>query len=265
MLVGADPKAGKSMVALELGRALSTGTAPFEYHGFSVPDPTKTLYIDQEVGERGLKDRGLTMFRGDMDLVGENLYYVSKDPELMLSDPRGVARLDGYIRDVNPGVLILDPIGRLHAYDENDNTQIGALFHTLDRLIRKYREADLSIILIHHMRKKGSDTQNQIDPLSFHNYRGSSRFPADPDTLVTINRLENIRSEKGGKAWKIAVRWETRQAEGPGEDMVMTVNAKDDLRVRYAGVFGGGPPKLKPEEVEKRKLPPVEQLSFQAA
>lgn len=239
-LAGADPKAGKSMFALELARALATASTPFDCPLLSVPETTRVLYVEQEIGEHGLQKRAQKIFTNDIELVEKNLFYVSKVPDLKLNTNKGRALLDEFISAVQPGVLILDPLAQIHNYEEVDNTQIGKLFNTFAEVVRKYQHNDMSIVLIHHMRKKGGNSEGAIDPLSTHNYRGSSRFAADPDTLVTINRGEEFKSRQGRAAWKISVRWNTRQSEAP-EDMIMTVNALDDLRVRWEAKKGAMP------------------------
>jgi RecA-family ATPase len=271
MVIGADSKAGKSLVAMECIRAITTGENLFDAKEFWIPETGRVLYVEAEVGEEGLQKRGRKMFAGqDLELLDQNFYYVSKVPELQLHTLEGRALLEKFVDDVQPNVLILDPIGQLHGYDENDNQEIGRLFHTLFALIRKYEHNNMAVIVVHHMRKKGSNPREEGDPLSFHNFSGSRHFAADPDTLFMLNRLpEPVRSKQGHRAWKLTARIITRQGEQP-DDMVLAVNEEDDLRVRFKNWSGGGPPKLTPSVPRPGSpvpRPPItgEQLMFPAA
>jgi RecA-family ATPase len=268
MIIGADSKAGKSLFTMECIRAITTGDHPFGSNHFSVPETGRALYVEAEVGEEGLQKRGLKIFHGaDLDLLDQNFYYVSKNPDLQLHTAIGQKLLDQFVDEVQPNVLILDPIGQLHGYNENDNQEIGRLFHTLFSLIRKYEHNNMSVVVVHHMRKKGGQPVPGEDLLSFHNYSGSRHFAADPDTLCTLHRTpEVLRSKAGHRAWKLMARFITRQGEQP-DDMVLTVNEEDDLRVRFTKWAGGGPPKLTPTVTVPPPTPPLKgiQLTFPAA
>lgn len=239
LLFGGEAKIGKSHLLMELARALSTGTVPFDCNKFSMNAPVKTLFIEQEVGEYGLQKRVKKVFaRENKAVYGNNLWYVSKVPEMQLDSKEGREILFDLVEDTKPNVLILDPIGRMNSYDENKADQIQQLFTLLEQLIKTFKEQELSIILSHHMSKPSTDPNSLRDPLDPYNFRGSSKLKDCPDTLVTMQKLKYLATPH--KAWEIKVRFETRQDEGL-PDFLMTVNADNDLRVKFKKVYEDRP------------------------
>jgi hypothetical protein len=71
-------------------------------------------------------------------------------PSLRLDTAVDRQRLADTVQTLQPIVLILDPLIRLHRVDENDATQIAALLSYLRELQRKFR---IAVILVHHARK----------------------------------------------------------------------------------------------------------------
>ena len=233
LLFGGPAKIGKSLVMLELARSLATGTSPFGWRRFTVPEPARVLIIEQEIGEFGLKQRCERVF-ADSVWATKEIFYVSKDPRLILSEPLGRDRLRSYIRAVGPDVLILDPISKFHFYDESDPIQIGRLLQFLDVLISE-SDRDLSIVFSHHFRKGPATDQARagFDPLDPYNFGGSRKWFDDPDAIVTLHRSRVINGP-GARAWELRARFELRHDESP-PDSVLRVNESGDLRVLYHG------------------------------
>ncbi|MCI0628391.1 MAG: helicase RepA family protein, partial [Acidobacteria bacterium] len=71
-------------------------------------------------------------------------------PSLRLDTPTDRQRLSDTVQKIQPILLILDPLIRLHRLDENDATQIAALLSYLRELQRQFH---LAVILVHHARK----------------------------------------------------------------------------------------------------------------
>lgn len=259
LLFGGHAKSGKSHVMMELCRALSTGKVPFDCPWMSVPRPVKVLFVEQELGEYGLQLRAKVLFANeDRSVFGDRLYYASKIPELQLDSREGRDLLIDLIEQVQPEVLFLDPIGRLHAYDENKSDQIQQLFNHLEELIHIYKDNDMSLVISHHFGKLPGDPKTSRDPMDPYNFRGSSKFFDDPDTLITMARLKTLDTKH--KAWQIKMHFETRQDEGL-PDMMMEFNREADLRVRYCELLGE---KIQPmkKEADPDKVMPKKQLTF---
>lgn len=234
---------------IELARALAIGCQPFDCPHMSIPKPVRVLFIEQELGEYGLQKRVKTIFKNENPRVyGENLWYVSKEPKLKLDTDMGVQAICDVIDECQPQVVIFDPAGKMHTLDENSNSDIEKLFNNVEKIKKRYRSLDLSVILSHHFGKpfvpQGGPNSPTPDPLSPYNFRGASKWFDAPDTLCTLARGRELATEH--KSWELKARWTLRQDEGP-DDMVLSVNKLNDLRVRYERK-GGSLPALQVKE-----------------
>lgn len=256
LLFGGHSKTGKSFVMLELSRALSTGSVPFNCPLFDIPERAKVLLVEQELGEYGLQKRVKPVYKDeDVTLYGDNIFYVSKVPELQLDTDKGKKILHKLVSEVQPQVLLLDPIGRMNSYDENKSQEIQRLFSDLEAVLKDFRRNDMSLVLSHHFGKPSTDPKSGRDPLDPYNFRGSSKWFDCPDTLITMARLEDLNTP--WEAWKIRMHFELRQDESP-QDIYLTVNRMGDMRVRFDRWHGKPPAKMLPPtdlaEMPKKQL-----------
>lgn len=235
-----------------------------------VKEACRVLYVEDEVKERGVKERILTAF-GDVDrrLLQNNLHVLSNKKELRFDTEKGFQHLTDAVELIKPHVLVLDPLGRfIGAADENDNTKMGMILDKLEGLLKAHKEREMSLILSHHSRKPG--LEDTFDPLNPHNMRGSSRFFANPDTILMLARSVKTTKQNaaGTKTWQVKGRFETRQSEGFPGDLIFSINRDNDLRVKFEreGAQAGeeGPPKLDPS-IEKPSKKKPEQLKLAEA
>jgi hypothetical protein len=252
MLVGGLTKIGKSFVLMEMARALALGKSPFGCSSLQASQ-CRVLLVECEVGERSLKQRFSGILKKDnIQEIEDHLWYVSKDPYLILNEERGQDRLRAYLEQIKPQVLILDPIGKLHTLDENSNSCIAELFNIIDRLVDMGRkECGLSVIFSHHFGKpaRGNFLEAQ-DPLDIYNFRGASKWVDNPDTVVTLSDCGPLSTEH--KAWRLRSRWITRH--GPEiPDMYLTVNKENRGEVLFEA-FHGEVKRKKLEGLEKKKI-----------
>src|SRR6185295_10437542 len=77
-------------------------------------------------------------------------------PSLRLDTPADRQRLSNTVQNLQPILLILDPLIRLHRVDENDATQIAALLSYLRELQRQFH---LAVLLVHHARKDSNSSR----------------------------------------------------------------------------------------------------------
>ena len=231
LLLGGEAKIGKSWAVLELIRALATGQSAFGHDDFNVSAPCKVLFLEQEVKERGLKERVVDAFvRGPDPLTDEEIgriYYVSGDPRVCISEDSGRRFILDNVKHVQPNVIVLDPISKMHFYNESDATEISMLFAFFDFLIHEFKDLELSVVFTHHYKKPPTQRDETYDPLEPYNFRGSTKWKDDPDTIMTLKRMKNIRA--GHEAWRCHSRIVFRQAASPPE-AVYTFNAENDRR-----------------------------------
>jgi RecA-family ATPase len=256
-MFGGLEKIGKSLIGLEVARAMTTQTPLFGYPEFHVEEKARVLLVDMEVGEHGLQDRTRAVFgKEDPKVYGDFFWYITQETSLQLDNREGMKALTDVIDVVQPNILILDPMSNLHSWDENDNTEIEQLFRALQSLITAYKHNEMSIVMAHHFGKSASykDSKIEIDPLDRRHFRGAGKWLAGPDTLTTMHRSREITRS----SWELKTRTTVRHGVPPPE-MTLIVNRNDDLRVKFEHEKGMIAPLAKPgpkplSELVKTKL-----------
>lgn len=271
MLLSASPKVGKSLFGLEIGLSVAAGRTPFGFKQLWVPETARVLLVDYELGEKGLQERAAKVVRSDeWPLLDQNFRCVSKDdenynvPSMVLSEPAGFKELYRVVDDTQPNVLIIDTLRRaIGSYEETSNADMGQVTMKLDRLVRDFRENNLSVIVIHHNKKKpGVQYQMNWDPLDPENMSGAGSLFGNPDALMMLHTdPEDDRFNAAGqRMWKVKSRIRLRHGEDPG-DMFFEVNRDNDLGVKFVGLvqerprtLAGSASKLEPVKGEQMKL-----------
>jgi hypothetical protein len=147
-ILGGEPKCCKSFLALDIAVSVASSSACLRQ--FPVRRAGRVLLFPAEdslaiVRQRleGIASAAQVSFQG---LPVE----VITAPSLRLDTPTDRQRLSDTVQNLQPILLILDPLIRLHRLDENDATQIATLLSYLRQLQRQFQ---LAVILVHHARK----------------------------------------------------------------------------------------------------------------
>lgn len=227
---------GKSFLMLEFARALASKGRLFECDRFNVPETPRILMIEQELGEYLLASRVRSVFNGtDLAAAADKIWFVSKEQAVKLHLPEGRALIRRWCSEIQPNILILDPIGKMHNYDENSNSEIAKLFYFFDELRQENRPRDMSLIVAHHFNKP--DVKFKRDDLDLLNFRGASKFTDDPDSVITVKRTLKFKGKGAdGKAyrwWRGVIRFAKLRAGEEPPDMLLTWNEFNDGRVRF--------------------------------
>lgn len=215
-IVCAQPKSGKSWLALDFAVSVASGTPVLDR--FAVPDPGPVLVFPAEDAVTVVRDRlaGICRHR-DVDFDTLDVWLIDSSV-LRLDVPGDCESLEETVAEYQPRLLILDPLIRLHQSDENSATEIAKILSFLRHVQRKYATA---IMLIHHARKAGTG-----DPGL--GLRGSTELRAWSDTNLYI------RHRRGQE---LVV--EHRAAAAP-EPVRLGLNADDESAVHVA--LEGAPP-----------------------
>jgi hypothetical protein len=147
-ILGGEPKCYKSFLALDVAVSVASGTACLRQ--FPVRRTGKVLLFPAEDSLAIVRQRleGIaTMAQVDFPSLPVE---VITAPSVRLDTASDRQRLADTIQQLQPILLILDPLIRLHRIDENDASQVAALLSYLRELQRRFR---LAILLVHHARK----------------------------------------------------------------------------------------------------------------
>jgi hypothetical protein len=175
-VLGGHAKAGKSTLALHLGRSVESGE-PFLDRD---TDKRAVVYVNYEMP--------LDYFASlsEFDPVPENFYVINR-PEPRLTMPT-VRAILGALKDrgVERGIMLIDSFrGAFKLTGEQEN-QSGAAGLNLRVLQEIGVKTGWLIVVIHH-HKKGGDAQG-ADKLS-----GTSDFSAASDVIWTWSRLDPLK------------------------------------------------------------------------
>src|SRR5271154_696255 len=147
-VIGGAPKCAKTWLGLDMALSVATGTACLGK--YAVPEPGPVLIYLAEDALPVVRERvdGMARHRG-LDLAGVEIHAITA-PALRLDRDPDRMRLLETARRLQPRLLLLDPLVRLHGVDENNATEVAALLAYFRSL---QRQLDLSVLLVHHTRK----------------------------------------------------------------------------------------------------------------
>lgn len=144
-----QPKSGKSWLGLDAAVSVASDT-PW-LGSFPVRHPGPTLVYLAEDGLEDVRARLECLCRSrGLALEGLDLHVVT-EPVLRLDKESDQARLCDAVARLQPHLLVLDPLVRLHRLDENSSQEVSGLLGYLREL---QRANDVSILLVHHTSKK---------------------------------------------------------------------------------------------------------------
>lgn len=139
------------------------------------------LYLDKENGLFIMKKRTRMIKEGlnlDSDALKVGFICFSQIKIDRISD---IEKLEEVIKEYHPTLLVIDTYRRGISFDENDAGSVSSLFVDILRpLVEKY---NFSILLIHHNRKSGKGSGDEMDEI-----RGSSDLANYSDIILKTER-----------------------------------------------------------------------------
>ncbi len=203
-LLAGSPKSCKSWLGLDLAVSVASGT-PCLGH-FQVPRADPVLVYMAEDADHVVHERlqGLCRHR-NVALKGLPLFFIS-EPRIRLDRASDRERLTTTVGRVAPRLLVLDPLVRMHAADENDAGAVSSLLAHLRELQRRF---EVAILLVHHTRKSGASAAHI--GLSM---RGSGDFHAWGDHNLYLRRVRG----------QLELRLEHRAAPTPAEPFYLELD-----------------------------------------
>jgi len=177
-IIGGTPKSYKTWMALEIAVSVASGSACLAT--YAVPSAGPVLLYAAEDSAAALRSRLESLAQHHrLELAYLDIRVISAET-LRLDRPIDQARLEATLMLYRPALLILDPLVRLHAIDENAAGEIAALLGYLRVLQRKTGAA---IALVHHARKNVSANGG-----AGYSLRGSSDLYAWVDSFLYLRR-----------------------------------------------------------------------------
>jgi hypothetical protein len=146
--IGGPPKCCKSYLGLDMALSVATGTPCLGTYTVLEPGPALVYLAEDALSVVRERTETLARHRG-LPLAEVNLHVITT-PRLRLDQSADRGRLFETARRLRPRMLLLDPLVRLHAVDENSATEVAQLLAGLREL---QRGLDLAIVLVHHTRK----------------------------------------------------------------------------------------------------------------
>jgi RecA-family ATPase len=177
-VIGGAPKCSKTWLGLDLALSVATGTACLGK--FAVPHPGAVLVYLAEDALPIVRERvaGMARQRG-LALAAVDIHVITA-PTLRLDREPHRSRLFETARRLRPRLLLLDPLVRLHALDENHAGEVAGLLAYFRSL---QRQLDLSVMLVHHTRKNAASAGAAGQAL-----RGSGDIHAFGDSNLYLRR-----------------------------------------------------------------------------
>lgn len=175
-ILGGAPKSCKSFFSLDLAVAVASAT-PCAGH-FRVPLAAPVLLLSAEDPHGVVVERLEWLARArDLALPSLPLHVIVEHPVRL---PDDLGRLAATVARHRPGLLLLDPLIRLHRADENSASEMSII---LDGLRALARSTSTAILLVHHSRKAPAG------PAMGSALRGSSDLHAFGDSNLYLRRL----------------------------------------------------------------------------
>ena len=177
-IVGGEPKCGKSFLALDLAVAVAAGV-PCLRHYRPAGSGTVLLFAAEDAGHivrarlQGIASAAGTNFEA-LDIA------VIDVPALRLDHGNDRRRLLETVERIEPRLVVLDPLVRLHGVDENAVAEVAPILGFLRDLQRRFETA---VLLVHHARKSGAARPGQA-------LRGSSELHAWGDSNLYLRRRD---------------------------------------------------------------------------
>lgn len=176
--VGGTPKSGKTWLALEIAVAVASGRPCLGRYAVSNPGPVLLFAAEDAPPDVRLRGAGLAKARGiDFERLAVGLIH---QPVLRLDLDEDRRALASTVAQIQPRLLVLDPLVRLHRGDENSSAEISDLLGFLRQL---QREHHVAVLLVHHIRKSGASQPGQA-------LRGSGDLHAWGDSNLYLLRRE---------------------------------------------------------------------------
>jgi hypothetical protein len=186
-ILGGNQKAGKSILAINLGLSIASGK---DFLGFKVPQPRRVLYVQQEISEPAMHER-LKKMTSQAGLPYSDNFMIENTTgtPLKLTNRAGIERLRELLELNKPDLLILDPLSTFHNVEENSASEMSAVLEAISVLKSEFK---VGVLVIHHYGKP-----SLAERKGSHRFRGSSIIGDRADFLIMLDEAEPRQDLQG--------------------------------------------------------------------
>lgn len=173
-IIAGKPGIGKSWMSMDLAIAVARGEA---WLGKFETCQSTVGYIDLESSPQMLRDR-FRMLLNARGVNGDLGVSFLVGPDLSFNSSDSLSKLDNWLTETKPGLIVIDCLVRSHVSDENSATDMAKVFGKIKGLVRKH---ECLFVIADHHRKPGEQEASADTML-----RGSSEKLAFADCLVSL-------------------------------------------------------------------------------
>lgn len=178
-IVAGPPKSTKSWFVLEMATCVAGNTPCLGRFPVEDPGPTLVYLAEDALPEVRARIASLCAHH-HLDLDTLPLHVITA-PTLRLDLSDDQERLHATLEALEPRLLVLDPLVRMHRLNENDASEMSGLLGFLRDLQRTH---DVAVALVHHPSKKRHGQQGLA-------LRGSSDLHAFTDSAAYLVRRDD--------------------------------------------------------------------------
>jgi len=172
----------KSTACLHFAYAIGSGKQVFNKYSTI---QSKVLYLNEE-NSTGILVNFVNRIKKGLDIETEDNVIFSIMESWRIDQKKDLVKLVKYIKANEIKVIVFDSFRRFFIGQENDATLMNELFDNL-KSVRKACNDDLTIIILHHL-KKGNEREMDIRDM----LRGSSDIVNGADTIIGIKRKHGL-------------------------------------------------------------------------
>ncbi len=204
-IIGGAPKCCKSWLGLDMAVSVASGTACLGQFPVKQKGPALIFLAEDTIPSVRARIEAICTQR-QFNIDDLELYVITASA-LRLDLDRDQKSLKNTLAALQPQLLLLDPLVRLHRLDENSAADISNLLGFVREMQRTY---NTSVVLVHHASKKKRAQPGQA-------LRGSSDLHAFGDSNAYLSRRNN----------RITLTLEHRAAKPP-EPFEMELMSRSD-------------------------------------
>ena len=179
VLFSGDAGAGKSFIALEIIRAITSNDIFLDHFEIKTPN-VPILLIDKENGSRRLQKRLKALGVPATDQV----FFLDYPEKFTLKDEAFMQSIADFIEDNKVGIVIVDSFIDILIGDENSSTDTTEVFNALRSIA-----PGICWILLHHEVKPAP----RFAPTAINRARGSTNIKAQVDYLFSLQKTKALK------------------------------------------------------------------------